>query len=87
MVDLQDLEMHQKMVAIFAPEVLEDYTRQSVQALQDNVALLLSERAQITDLVSSALMELSDLFCETPPLPGVKAAVYALIEIKKLTGT
>lgn len=87
MVDLENIELHRKMLSMFAPDVLKDSVLESAQALEKSVGQLIEERRQMTDLVSIALQDLSDLFCETPPPAGVKAAVYTLIEIKKLTST
>lgn len=87
MVDVENLEVHQKMVSLFAPEVLEDSVRQSVQALQDNVALLLAERAEITRLVHQALGVVVDAHDANRHLPVLREARDLLCQIKILTGT
>lgn len=87
MVDLEDLQVHQKMVALFAPEVLEDYALRSVQALQDNVALLLAERAEITRLVHQALGVVVDAHDANRHLPVLREARDLLCQVKSLTGT
>jgi hypothetical protein len=87
MVDLQDLEMHKKMVAMFGPEVLDDYTRRSVQALQDNLAALLAERVEITNLVHQALCVVVDTHDENRHLPVLREARDLLLQVKILTGT
>jgi hypothetical protein len=87
MVDLDDLKMHQKMVAMFAPEVLEEYALRSVKALEESVALLLSERVEITRLVHQAFVLVAETHQDNQHISGLREARDVLCQVKLLTGT
>lgn len=87
MVDVKELEVHQKMVSLFGSDVLEDSVLQSVQVLQEQLARLLVERAEITQLVHQALVVVVEAHDANRQLTSLCVARDALIQVKLLTGT